>query len=129
MFGIFKSYEEKRIKMLFEFYKSQVDSGVSEDDARLLIIGEMKQRLGRPPKRLNDDINYSGATTEVKKQLVQDLYSIGDYDIFKTIAFIIIWEFPEKYNVVMTEDMMRNRSHPSLQLDKKVQEIGDIILR
>lgn len=49
MFNFLKSIETRRIEFLFQFYKSLLSKGLSDENARLDLIGELKM-MARTPK-------------------------------------------------------------------------------
>ncbi len=126
MFNFLKSIETRRIEFLFQFYKSLLSKGLSDENARLDLIGELKMTTG-PVKNQFEDWD-----AELKKQELDKLFiplEIREYEIFKLINFIITWEFSTKYNYMPSVEQIRSNKHAQAYLGEKVKKIGEHILK
>jgi hypothetical protein len=121
MFNFFKTTETKKIEILFKCYKDLLDNGISDEEARIELIGELRMRNGFLKEQFKDWNN------EAKKKEIQKLFSpleIIKYDVFKLIAFMVVWEFPKKYNYMPTIKKIRSGRHNQAYLEEKVKKTG-----
>jgi hypothetical protein len=128
MFNLFQFREKKRIKELFRLFKTQIRQGVEENTALMRVWGELKMQN----ICLKDKYGFKERDISSKKNLLREMFTpldVADYDIFKSIEFIVCWEFPHKYNHTPTIQDIRSGKDSLTILENKIKEIGQKILK
>ena len=81
---------------------------------------------------LKNEYGYAERPLEAKKALINQVFEpldVASYDIYKSVEFIIAWEFYENYNNMPTVENIRAGKNDTSIIEKKVKEIGDEVLK
>lgn len=127
MFDLFHSKENKRIEELFNLFKVQIKLGIQKDSALMQVWGELTTR----DNPLKNKHGYQERGIESKRKLLKEIFTpldVTDYDIFKSIQFIVSWEFPQNYNHMPSIEDIRSGKDAQSILESKVRRIGEKIL-
>lgn len=81
---------------------------------------------------LNSQYGFKERTIKSKKELLKQIFNpidVTSYDIFKTITFIVSWEFTEKYSNSPSIEEIRSGKDSHSILENKVRDIGEKLLQ
>ena len=125
MLNYFKKAETKRIEFLFNYYRDLLNKGILDAEARIELIAELQMRSGLLKEQ------FEGLDNESKKKVINKIFNpleIIEYNVYKLINFMVIWEFPGKYNYMPSIEQIRSGRHNQAYLEGKINKIGKRIL-